>query len=168
MTDLLDLAARLEAACDITGKPIGRHMIATTNAVSEIFGKDTGREAQDMATVTGTLSDCIDAEAKLFDALEIVAKEAVEALRAAAKPIDLKGMAELMGTTEEDVTVSTAWHAGYDAGSKSHAAYSAGYTDAERDVAEYLDDVKYRMSRCEHRSSETRALLHPSVREEEQ
>ncbi|MBA4091422.1 MAG: hypothetical protein C0494_12650 [Sphingobium sp.] len=80
MTDLLDLAARLEAACDITGKPIGRHMIATTNAMSEIFVKDSGREAQDMATVIGTLSACIDNEAKLFDALAIVAKEAADIL----------------------------------------------------------------------------------------
>jgi hypothetical protein len=89
MTDLLDIAARLEAACDITGKPSGRHMVDgmgqyATAAIT--MGEDGDHEARDMGEVIACLVQCIDNEAKLFDALATAAKEAVDILRAIGDP----------------------------------------------------------------------------------
>ncbi|MFC3442752.1 hypothetical protein ACFOKF_16375 [Sphingobium rhizovicinum] len=90
MTDLLDIAARLEAACDITGKPSGRHMVPSMTKLAEMqtaMGAKTGdREAGELGEVTACLTACIDNEAKLFDALALVAKEAVDALRSHGVP----------------------------------------------------------------------------------
>ncbi|WP_313229164.1 hypothetical protein [Sphingobium yanoikuyae] len=87
MTDLINLAARLEAACDISGKPTGRHMVPGMTKLAEMqtaMGASEGdREAGELGEVTACMTACIDNEAKLFDALATVAKEAVDALRRA-------------------------------------------------------------------------------------
>lgn len=84
MTDLLDLATRLEAACDITGKPTGRHMIdgMTKLAAAQIAMGEEGDEiAQNLGDANACLVGCIANEAKLFDDLAAVAKEALRVIR---------------------------------------------------------------------------------------
>ena len=84
MTDILDLAARLEAACDITGKPTGRHMIdgMTKLAAAQIaMGEDGDDVARNLGEANACLVGCIESEAKLFDDLAAVAKEAAEVFR---------------------------------------------------------------------------------------
>lgn len=106
MTDLLDIAARLEAACDIAGKPSGRHMVDGMGQYASAaiaMGEGGDREARDMGEATACLVQCIDNEAKLFDALAIVAKEAVEALRS-------HGVPRPIGAAPED----DRWILGYD------------------------------------------------------
>lgn len=79
MNDLLNLAQRLEEACDMTGSLNGRHVVKWIRA----------RASQD---ATGTISyyaDCIENEARLFDDLAAVAKEAVAALRSLGIPRDI-------------------------------------------------------------------------------
>jgi len=55
-----------------------------------------------------------------------------EAVRGAAE------MAAYFGTPERETAEDMAWHAGYAAGSTEHAARSAGYTAAERDIMAWL------------------------------
>lgn len=89
MTNLLDIAARLEAACDITGKPIGRHMVPGMAKLAEMqtaMGEEGDETAANLGDANACLTACIDNEAKLFDALAIVAKEAVDILRAIGDP----------------------------------------------------------------------------------
>ena len=86
MTDLLDIAARLEAACDISGKPAGRHMVDGLSAMASVFQADETEDGENLGDVAATMAKCIDNEAKLFDALAIVAKEAVDILRAIGDP----------------------------------------------------------------------------------
>ncbi|WP_257540570.1 hypothetical protein [Sphingobium sp. CFD-1] len=72
MSDLLNLAQRLEEACDMTGSINGRHVVKWIRE----------RASQD---ATGTISyyaDCIENEAKLFDDLAAVAKHIAAILRA--------------------------------------------------------------------------------------
>ncbi|MGJ8478007.1 hypothetical protein [Sphingobium yanoikuyae] len=90
MTDLLDISARLEAACDITSKPVGRHMVPGMTKLAEMQtamgAREGDREAGELGEVTACMAACIDNEAKLFDALAMVAKEAVDILRAIGDP----------------------------------------------------------------------------------
>ncbi|WIA58022.1 hypothetical protein N6H05_09590 [Sphingobium sp. WTD-1] len=90
MTDLLDIAARLEDACDISGKPAGRHMVEPMRAVVDhmaiVAEDEADGELSSELDAQRTLIACIDNEAKLFDALAIVAKEAVDILRAIGDP----------------------------------------------------------------------------------
>ena len=92
MTNLLDLAARLEAACDITGKPTGRHMIdgLTKLAAAQIeMGEEGDDVARNLGEANACLVNCIENEAKLFDDLATVAKEAVDAMRSLGIPRDI-------------------------------------------------------------------------------
>ncbi|WP_327752840.1 hypothetical protein VVT58_00380 [Sphingobium sp. SJ10-10] len=171
MTDLLDLATRLEGACDITGKPIGRHMVdgMTKLAAAQIAiaEEEDDHVGKGQAVVIDFLTSCIANEAKLFDDLAALAKDAVQALREAARPLDLKGLAALMDTDEQSLAVSAAWHAGYNSGATEQASYEAGYTDAERDVMDFLIEngevnLREEISRCGHRSNEASERLHRS------
>jgi hypothetical protein len=92
MIDLLTLAQRLEAACDITGKPIGRHMVDSMRQMSTALaemGDEGDDDSRHMSEVISTLAVCIGNEATLFDDLAAVAKEAVGALRSLGIPRDI-------------------------------------------------------------------------------
>ncbi|NML88720.1 DUF551 domain-containing protein [Sphingobium sp. TB-6] len=89
MTNLLDLAARLEAACDITGKPVGRHMVPGLKAMSTAFAESDEQEARELAETHDCMARCIENEAKLFDDLAACAKEAIAALRSHGIPRDI-------------------------------------------------------------------------------
>jgi len=92
MTDLLNLAQRLEDACDITGKPIGRHMVDGMKAMAAIQERIDDTDANNLAAVTGTLAVCIENEAKLFDDLAAVVRSVAEVLRAGPlEDIHLRG-----------------------------------------------------------------------------
>lgn len=82
MTDLLHLAQRLEAACDITGKPIGRHMVAGVKAMALVQSKMDDPDARGLSKISDTLALCIANEAKLFDDLAAVVKDIAASLRA--------------------------------------------------------------------------------------
>lgn len=92
MTSLLDLAQRLEAACDLTGKPIGRHMVegmTKLSAAQEEMGDDGDDDVKHLSEVISTLTGCIANEAKLFDNLAALAREAISALRSLGIPRDI-------------------------------------------------------------------------------
>jgi len=82
MSPLLDLATRLEAATDITGKPPGRHMIESQRMIAKLFGKSDDEEARNIAEVADCMATCIENEMRLFEDLKAVALEVVAELRA--------------------------------------------------------------------------------------
>ena len=86
MTALLDLAQRLEAACDMTGKPTGRHMVEPmrqmNDHMSNVAALDGDDELQARLDSEDTLIRCIADEAKLFDDLAAVVKDIAASLRA--------------------------------------------------------------------------------------
>lgn len=81
MTDMRQLAQRLEAAADIIGKPTGRHMVEGMKKLAAVQAQsDDDPDAVNLSHVIDTLACCIESEAKLFDDLAAVAKEAAIAL----------------------------------------------------------------------------------------
>jgi hypothetical protein len=82
MSDLLDLAAKLDEACSREGKPSGAHMIDSQRAVAKHFAKSGDQDARDLADVAECMAHCIENEALLFECLKTVALEAASALRA--------------------------------------------------------------------------------------